>query len=144
MAVLAASATSVSLFVEDDAEVREQLAIFLRRRIGRVVVAADGVEGLTTFRQEPTDIVVTDIVMPRMDGLTMTKKIKELDSSVPVVVTTAVGESNYLIRAIEVGVDRYVLKPIDPSGLADVLRQKCGSATPEAPNGIDEPSSRYG
>jgi len=75
-------------------------------------VANDGAEGLEAFRKKPTDIVVTDIQMPNMDGLTMAREIRNLDRNVPILVTTAFEQTDYLMRSLEIGIDQYVLKPI--------------------------------
>jgi diguanylate cyclase (GGDEF)-like protein/PAS domain S-box-containing protein len=109
------------LYVEDDVEAREQLAQFLRRRVRTLHVAGDGLEALALFERHRPDVVLTDILMPRMDGLTMVRHLKALDAAVPVVITSALSESRFLIEAIELGVERYVLKPVDTRRLVEVL-----------------------
>ncbi|BCB26824.1 hypothetical protein SKTS_17100 [Sulfurimicrobium lacus] len=105
------------LYVEDEDSVREELARFLRRRFALVETAANGREGLDKFTQGHYDIVVTDVRMPAMDGLEMARHIKALANDVPVIVVTAYNEADYFMRAIEIGVDCYVKKPIDPQEL---------------------------
>lgn len=109
------------LYVEDDAEVREQLAQFLRRRVRQLIVAADGHEGIEAFRRLRPDIVITDVCMSRLDGLSMVREMKAQDASVPIVVTSAFSEPRYLLEAIELGVDRYVLKPLNTQRLLEAL-----------------------
>jgi signal transduction histidine kinase len=104
--------TLTILYVEDDPSAREEIGVFLRRRAGHLVVAKDGAEGLAAFRKKPTDLVVTDIQMPNMDGLTMAREIRSLDRNVPIMVTTAFEQTDYLMRSMEIGIDQYVLKPI--------------------------------
>jgi len=114
------------LYVEDDADVREQLAQYLRRRSGNLLLAGDGAAGLEMFHTLQPDIVITDILMPVMDGLAMVEKIRASHPHLPVIVTTAFEQSDYLMRAIDLGVDKYVTKPID----ADLLYQaltKCAT-----------------
>lgn len=101
------------LYVEDEEEVRQALSRFLSRRFARLDVAANGEEGLLAFREHRHDVVVTDIRMPRMDGLTMAEAIKDISQEVPVVVITAYNEVEYFQRAIEIGVDRYITKPVN-------------------------------
>ena len=101
------------LYVEDEEEVRLALSRFLSRRFARLDVAANGEEGLAAFREHHHDVVVTDIRMPRMDGLTMAEAIKDISQEVPVVVITAYNEVEYFQRAIEIGVDRYITKPVN-------------------------------
>ena len=104
--------TLTILYVEDDPSAREEIGVFLRRRAGSLVVASDGAEGLAAFRKKPTDIVVTDIQIPNMDGLTMAREIRNLDRGVPIMVTTAFEQTDYLMRSLDIGIDQYVLKPI--------------------------------
>lgn len=105
--------TLTILYVEDDAETRDQLGQFLKRRCGCLVVAGNGADGLEKFTALNPRIVVTDILMAEMDGLEMSGKIRELDSTVPIIVTTAFEQTDYMGRSIDVGVDKYVVKPVD-------------------------------
>jgi putative two-component system response regulator len=109
--------TLTVLYVEDEEEVREGLARFLRRRCPKLDVAANGSEGLRLFEAMHYDVVVTDVKMPIMDGLEMARSIKSIKEEVPVIIVTAYNEVDYFLRAIEIGVNRYVKKPIDPDEL---------------------------
>ena len=100
------------LYVEDDGPTRTQVGAWLQRRVGSLVCAASGPAGLDAFRDRPARIVVTDIRMPALDGLTMAEEIRRLDPEVAIIVTTAFEQTDYLARSIELGVDRYVTKPI--------------------------------
>lgn len=109
------------LYVEDDEEVRTALAKFLRRRFCRVDVAENGALGLEVFHDDNYDVVVTDVKMPVMDGLEMARRIKAQEENVPVIVVTAYNETDYFLRAIDIGVDRYVKKPVDPELLVEAV-----------------------
>jgi diguanylate cyclase (GGDEF)-like protein/PAS domain S-box-containing protein len=111
------------LYVEDDPEIRRQLVLFLSRRVGELLVAENGQDGLNQFQESRPDIVVTDIVMPLMDGLKMAEGIKNLDDDVPVIVTTAFNDQDFFLNAIEVGIDHYVLKPIHLDSLLEAIRR---------------------
>jgi DNA-binding NarL/FixJ family response regulator len=100
------------LYVEDDTAAREATGEFLRRRVGQLTTAKDGAEGLIRFLAGGADLVITDILMPNMDGLAMAAAIRERGAAVPIVVTTAFEQADFLARAIQVGIDHYVLKPI--------------------------------
>ncbi len=113
------------LYVEDDPALRERMLEFFRMIFTRVYPAEHGREGLDAFHRLSPDIVVTDIKMPVMDGLEMAAAIKEKSPESPVIVTTAFSETEYLVKAIEIGIDRYVQKPIDQDILIDALF-KCG------------------
>ena len=105
--------TLTVLYVEDDADTREQFSNFLRRSVGTLIVAADGVEGLEAFEKHLPDIVITDILMPQMDGLAMAGAIRAIMPHVPIIVITAFEQTDYLLRAVNIGIDKYVTKPVD-------------------------------
>jgi diguanylate cyclase (GGDEF)-like protein/PAS domain S-box-containing protein len=121
------------LYAEDDAMTREQLASYLQRRVAELYVAADGAEALGLFRTHRPDIVVTDIRMTRLDGLELSREVKACDPAVPIVVTTAHSDGGFLLQAIELGVERYVLKPIDTAKLVAAL-EFCANAAQAARN----------
>lgn len=119
------------LYAEDNPDIRSQLSQFLRRRVGTLYLAENGQEGLEIFRTQQPDIVITDILMPVMDGLKMAEAIKALDEETPIIVTTAFNEQDYFLKAIDIGVDKYVMKPVDTGQLlkvvlrsAHILRQR--------------------
>ena len=116
------------LYVEDDPEIRRQLVVFLSRRVGNLMVAENGQEGLDLYIQHRPDIVVTDIVMPLMDGLKMAEGIKSLDADTPIIVTTAFNDQDFFLNAIEVGIDHYVLKPIHLDSLLEAVRKAAKTA----------------
>ncbi len=110
--------TLTILYVEDDPEIRDLLSHFLARRVKQLDMAVNGQEGLDAFNLNHYDVVVTDIKMPVMDGLEMAEHIKKSPNhEVPIIVITAYSDRDYLLRAIDLGIDRYVTKPID----ADML-----------------------
>ena len=109
------------LYVEDDDEIREQLTHFLSRRVGVLYTATNGREGLESFRVHQPDIVLSDIRMPEMDGLDMVGAIKQEKPSTPVIMTTAFNETEYFLKAIDIGVDKYVMKPVKVDTLVEAL-----------------------
>ncbi len=109
------------LYVEDEPAVQASTASFLRRRIARLRLAEDGLEGLEAYHQQRPDILVTDIMMPRMDGLSMIEAIRAEDPDLPIIVVTAFEQTKFLLRAIACQVDRYVLKPVDADQLEAAL-----------------------
>ena len=80
------------LYVEDDTFLRQTISRILKRRVSTLLVAENGREGLGVFKEERPDIVVTDIKMPSMNGLEMSKQILADDASVPIIITTAHNE----------------------------------------------------
>ena len=109
------------LYVEDDNDTRKQFSEFLTRPIRSLITAVNGLEGLEAFKREAPDIVITDIMMPKMDGLAMANEIKGISPTVPIIVVTAFEETDYLKRAIDIGIDKYVTKPINSDLLFDSL-----------------------
>ena len=101
------------LYVEDEDPTREAVHQLLQERFREVFVARNGVEGLEQFREKNPDLLVTDIMMPVMDGLKMVRKIRERNKDVPIIVTTAYSETSYMIDAIDSNVDQFVIKPIE-------------------------------
>ncbi|MCC6523780.1 MAG: response regulator [Polyangiaceae bacterium] len=100
------------LYVEDDDATRTELAELLGRRVRELRVAADGAAGLAAFRAHEPDLVLSDIRMPQLDGLAMARELRALRPELPIVLTTAHSDLSYLLEAIELGADGYVLKPI--------------------------------
>ncbi len=115
--------TLTVLYVEDDDETREQLTQILHRRVGRLLTAENGLAGLEAFQSGSVRMVITDIQMPAMDGLSMAQEIRKLDPDVPIIVTTAFEMTEYLLRSIDIGVDKYVTKPIVPERLHAAMQQ---------------------
>lgn len=109
------------LYVEDDFDVREQLSQFLKRRVSRLLLAENGQEGLNSYRVHRPDLIITDILMPIMDGLEMSREIRKIDQEVPIIVTTAFEQTNYLLRSIEIGIDKYIVKPINTDLLTNTI-----------------------
>ena len=100
------------LYVEDDAALLQETRTILEKIFMNVDVARNGVEGLFKFTEKHYDLVITDIEMPELNGLEMSTKIKEVAPQVPIIVISAYSNSSYLIEAINIGINYYVLKPI--------------------------------
>ena len=106
--------TLTLLYVEDVAVVREHTRKILEPLVGNLVVAEGGAEGLAAFTSHHPQIIVTDIVMPCGDGLGMAGDIRVQDPRVPIIVTTAYDNTDYLVHSIDLKVEKYVFKPVDP------------------------------
>ena len=109
------------LYVEDNDAVREDTVELLKEFFYHIETASNGVEGLEKFKKGKFDLVITDINMPKMNGIEMIKEIKKIDKRVPVIVITAFSDFKYLVECIKVGVYGYILKPIDINQLLEVL-----------------------
>ena len=104
----------VVLYVEDEKAVREQTQMILKDFVKEVYFASNGEEGLKIALEKEVDIIVTDILMPGMNGIEMLKKLKnEHQRTIPAIITTAFTETEYLMDAISLKVDGFIMKPIN-------------------------------
>ena len=101
------------LIVEDDKEIRDGIEIFLRSQGYQVLTAKDGVEGLEVIEQSRVDLAIVDIMMPRMDGILMTVKLRE-KYEFPVIMLSAKSEETDKVVGLNIGADDYVTKPFTP------------------------------
>ena len=99
------------LIVEDDKEIREGIEIYLKNQGYVVFQAADGVEGLEVIGQEEIHLAIVDVMMPRMDGITMMMKVREMGKEFPVIMLSAKSEEVDKIMGLNMGADDYVTKP---------------------------------
>ena len=101
------------LYVEDEETTQELIADILKISCKELFIASDGKEGLTLYKNKKPDIVLSDIAMPNMDGLEMSKAIKQINPEQPIALFTAFSQSSYLKQAAEIGVATYILKPLE-------------------------------
>jgi len=111
------------LYVEDEAATREQVGRLLTTHNFRLLTAENGIEGLELFRTHAPDIIITDIMMPRMNGLDMARSIRNHSPDAQIVVITAFSDTNYLLEAIDIGVDKFVIKPVEFAKLLAAIEQ---------------------
>lgn len=104
------------LIVEDDKEIREGVEIYLKSQGYQVFQAADGVEGLKIIEKEEIHLAIVDVMMPRMDGIQMTIKLRE-KYDFPVIFLSAKSEEVDKIMGLNIGADDYVTKPFTPMEL---------------------------
>lgn len=104
---------STILFVEDEADLSLIVADTLRSQGYRVITAANGFEGLEKFRAHRPDLVVADVMMPRLDGFSMASQIRRLDPSVPMLFLTARSTVDDIERGFDIGADDYLRKPFE-------------------------------
>lgn len=118
------------LFVEDEELAREKLAKLLNKLFKEVILASNGLEGLEKYQQskatnEKIDLIISDINMPILNGLEMLERIRIIDPFVPLIFTTARSETDNLLRAIDLNVSNYIIKPIDTNVLVKKITEVC-------------------
>ena len=111
------------LYCEDEENLRDVTGGILKSFTKKQFIAEDGQIGLEYFKsnQDNIDLVITDVNMPNMSGLEMAKEIKAINPNIPIIVATAFSNSEYLLEAIDLGIDKYVLKPVNIKKLLDTM-----------------------
>jgi PAS domain S-box-containing protein len=109
------------LYVEDNPDAREMTAMILEDFFDNIILAVDGEDGLEKFKDNDIDFVISDINMPKLNGIDMCEKIREIDQEVSLVILSAHNEDNFFMKSIKMGIDAYLLKPIDIDQLTSVI-----------------------
>lgn len=109
------------LYVEDDHDAMQELSRFLRKRVSAITAAPNGTEALALARDQRFDVILTDLKMPEMDGLSFIKQLRNLGIQTPVIITSACSDSETILKAVDLGIVKYCVKPIDVDELLRVL-----------------------
>ncbi len=121
------------LLVDDEAAITENLAPVLARAGFQVSTAANGEEALAKIEAEAPDLIVSDVLMPKMDGRELLRTLRRADNWVPVILLTQVGEAFERAMALEEGADDYINKPFEPHELVARIRAVLRRAKPGKP-----------
>jgi len=109
------------ILVEDDHALRQRLARILSRKISLVKEFENASNALAKLRDINPDIIVTDIKIPEMNGLEMVSIIRKIYPKIPVIITSAFSETNYLLKAIDLKIEHFLIKPIDIEKLLEMI-----------------------
>jgi YesN/AraC family two-component response regulator len=109
------------LYVEDDDNLRVKTTQLLSHLFENVVTAENGQDGLDKYNEDKYDIVITDINMPIMNGIDMIDNIKKINETQTIIVTSAHDESEYLLKLIKLGIENFILKPIELDAMLSVI-----------------------
>ncbi|MGB5868389.1 MAG: response regulator, partial [Arcobacteraceae bacterium] len=111
------------LYAEDEMLIQEGITESLNLFNINVICAKNGKEALEIFQNSSgeIDLILTDIKMPQLDGIGMIQKIREVNKEIPIIITSAHQERDFLMQAIELNISSYVLKPIDIYKLEDTI-----------------------
>ena len=109
------------LYVEDDEIIRKNALIYLKKLCKEVWGARDGLEALDLYAYYKPDIIISDIKMPRLDGIEMIQKIRKYDKTTPIILATAFMDTTYLLKAVELQLIKYIVKPVTSVKLLEAL-----------------------
>ncbi len=120
--------TPVILVADDEEDLRELVAYRLTRSGYEVIAAEDGLQALSLAREQPPDLMVLDVMMPRLDGYELTRRLRAEEAlrAVPVILLTARSQESDVSRGFEVGADDYLKKPFSPDELVARVRAVLG------------------
>ncbi|NOQ79377.1 MAG: response regulator, partial [Gammaproteobacteria bacterium] len=117
------SAQSIRLlYVEDEPALRESVARYLKKFFTHMDVAENGEQGLELYKLKQYDIVITDIEMPKLNGIEMSKAIRTINPEQDIIITSAYTNPEYLVDAIKAGISGYIIKPIDFNQVNQILK----------------------
>jgi len=125
---------STILVVEDEASIAEVVSLYLKRAGFNVQTASDGKQAMNLFEKQIPDFVILDLMLPEVDGLSLTRWLRDR-SNVPIIMLTARREEIDRIAGLEMGADDYVVKPFSPQELVSRVRavmRRLGREQPEA------------
>ncbi|MDY0180833.1 response regulator transcription factor [Aliarcobacter skirrowii] len=111
------------LIVEDEIDLANLIKSSIKELFFKVVIAKDGLEAIKKFDSFKPDIIISDIMMPNLNGLEMSKKIKEKNSETPIVILSAHSHKEMLLEAIDLGISKYFIKPFDIEEFIEYLKE---------------------
>ena len=110
------------LYIDDEENIRNEAVEYLNFYCDNVYEANNGEKGLEVYEQVNPDIIITDIKMPKLNGIDMVKKIRKNDKKTKIIIATAFLDNSYLLEAIELSLVKYLIKPITEANLLPVLK----------------------
>ncbi|MFK5882284.1 MAG: response regulator transcription factor [Sulfurospirillum sp.] len=116
--------TLTLLYAEDEEGIRKKVSDSLRYYVKEVIEAQNGQEALKLYKEYKPDILFTDIMMPILDGIELVRAIRKGDNKTPIAIITAHTDKEYLLRAVDLHLEQYIIKPINLTDLKNTL-QKC-------------------
>jgi DNA-binding response OmpR family regulator len=109
------------LYIEDDQDIRSIYSAQLTSFVDTIIYAEDGQAGYELYLSKKPDIILLDINMPKLDGISLATKIREVDKDVKIIITTSYADQDKLLQAIELSLVKYILKPIEPDILKEAI-----------------------
>jgi DNA-binding response OmpR family regulator len=115
--------SSVVLLAEDDSQIRESFARLLKFYVKDVISAKDGQEAIELYLKYQPDIIITDVKMPRLNGLEFIKEVRKKDNNTPIIVTSAYTDQKLLLESIKLSLVEYIVKPVREDILESALSE---------------------
>lgn len=109
------------LYIEDNDSAREFTMELLSRFFKKITLAKNGLEGLKVLQTKKIDIIISDVNMPKMDGITMSAEIKKTDKNLPIILLSAHNEINFKADAKAIGINYYLEKPLNLTKLLELF-----------------------
>ena len=109
------------LYVEDEDYIREIVVEYLEEFFQTIYEASNGKEALEIYHDKKPDIIITDIRMPKMNGLIFSREVRQRDKSTPIVITTTYATTEYLLDAVELNLIKYLVKPVEEEALLEAI-----------------------
>ncbi len=121
----------MNILLVDDSRTIRNIQKNVLKQLGHtdIVEAEDGVKALAIFKQQPPDLMLVDWNMPNMDGITLIRKVRETDKTVPIIMCTTEAEKSRVLEAIKAGVNNYIVKPFTVESLGEKISQTMAKAT---------------
>ncbi|MEA1956500.1 MAG: response regulator [Campylobacterota bacterium] len=119
------------LYAEDEISAQKEIEKTLKIFFKKIIVASDGEEGLELFykHKDEIDLVMSDIMMPKIDGLGMVAEIRSVDRDLPVIMLTAFNDQEYFVKSISLKIDKYLIKPLDQRAFIETINDVARSLT---------------
>jgi DNA-binding response OmpR family regulator len=130
------------LYVEDEDYIREVVVEYLEEFFLTIYEASNGKEALEIYYDTKPDIIITDIRMPKMNGLAFARKIRQKDKTTPIVITTTYTSTEYLLDAVELNLIKYLVKPVEEEKLLEAINL-CVQQIENSSPSVFQLSSRY-
>jgi len=109
------------LYIEDEAPIQMVTSMFLEPYFSEIFEASNGIEAMELYEEQKPDVIITDIEMPKMNGLEFCKKLRENDKTTPIIITTAYTSIEYLLEAVSLNLIKYLGKPLKEEALVEAL-----------------------
>ena len=109
------------LFIEDISFIRKKAVEYLSRKYKTVLSAKDGVEGWEIYKKSKPDIIITDIEMPKINGLELIKKIRKDNKTIPIIISSSYTKTDYFLQAVELRLIKYIVKPVTSEKMKEAL-----------------------